>query len=156
MGSLQLSQLHISWNEETWLDTGILFPFFNKQIHTDVLAWGQYLLGAARKNKFFTTKLAAEEVKRTWTRWHPQSRKLVCALYRELFNEMTICDCPASEQGTLSAADISLANRDGNGLLITSDRNLYELDKGPTCLVAVHSNGYQHYLKMRWKGDRGE
>lgn len=138
---------------ELWLDTGIIFPFFNKTVKTDYTQWVHALVEISRSSKLVTTRPVREEVNRIFTRWNPKTRKSACGIYRKFFEKhVETRDITAECLGKLSGTDVSLMKRP-DGILITSDRLLYESDPSSAVFVSLTALdlGYSHKLQITTK-----
>jgi hypothetical protein len=149
---LSLSDISIP-DGDLWLDTGILFPFFNKDIKTDSDKWIQALITLSKSHKLFTTKEARNEINNIFTRWSPNSRKIMASAYRRLFEKyVEVKDLPAARKGRLSPTDAGFLTRP-NGTLITADRLLFESDDHSAVYVFLErmNSGYSYKLNSYTK-----
>jgi len=138
---------------ELWLDSGILFPFFNTRVKTNYVLWVEALIDLSRRNSLFTTTLVKKEIFKVFTRWSPENRKKAAGLYRKLFDDhMTIKDIFSESSNGLTDTDMSLKNRPG-GILITADRLLYESDSSSAVFVSLEELdlGYSYQLNIKTK-----
>jgi len=146
---LKLSLFDLSLpSGDLWLDTGILFPFFNKDVKTDSNRWMQALITLSKNHKLFTTKEARNEINNIFIRWSPNSRKIMASAYRHLFEKyVEVKALPAARKGRLSPTDAGFLTRP-NGTLITADRLLFESDDRSAVYVFLEgtNSGYSYKL----------
>lgn len=151
MQKLSISNIKLP-EGELWLDTGILFPFFNKQVKTNYQRWAQDIMTLARNQPIYTTSLVRDEITRIFVRWNPKKRQEASSIYKKIMSMIEIKDIPAEPEGRLSKTDVSLLKRSG-GILITSDKLLYETDTAAAVLVSldVIEHGFQYEIKFTAK-----